>query len=151
MVTGLLKYAEPTLQYAGKSGQLQILTSEKCTVTLKERMTASLLQKYTLFFYKNNFASTKALILANNSRTSQEQSHNCCPTEHKNKMPRLAILKIIRTKHQHRAWLSLTLYCMQTSFKLRTIPPKNHENFKNSKPSVQYYWFLYKKECSTSE
>ena len=29
--------------------------------------------------------------------------------------------------------------------KLRTIFPKNHENFKNSKPRVQFYWFLYKK------
>ena len=28
--------------------------------------------------------------------------------------------------------------------KLRTIYPKNHENFKNSKPKVQFYWFLYK-------
>ena len=26
--------------------------------------------------------------------------------------------------------------------KLRTIYPKNHENFKNSKPRVQFYWFL---------
>ena len=29
--------------------------------------------------------------------------------------------------------------------KLRTLYPKNHENFKNSKPKVQFYWFLYKK------
>ena len=26
--------------------------------------------------------------------------------------------------------------------KLRTIYPKNYENFKNSKPRVQFYWFL---------
>ena len=26
--------------------------------------------------------------------------------------------------------------------KLRKIYPKNYENFKNSKPRVQYYWFL---------
>ena len=26
--------------------------------------------------------------------------------------------------------------------KLRTICPKNHENFKNGKPRVQFYWFL---------
>ena len=32
--------------------------------------------------------------------------------------------------------------------KLRTIYPKNHESFKNSKPRVQFYWFLSKKECS---
>ena len=31
--------------------------------------------------------------------------------------------------------------------KLRTIYPKNHENFKNGKPRVHFYWFLYKKEC----
>ena len=26
--------------------------------------------------------------------------------------------------------------------KLRTTYPKNHEHFKNSKPRVQFYWFL---------
>ena len=26
--------------------------------------------------------------------------------------------------------------------KLRTIYPKNKDNFKNSKPRVQFYWFL---------
>ena len=31
--------------------------------------------------------------------------------------------------------------------KLRTIYPKNHENFKNNKPKVQFYWFFIKKEC----
>ena len=31
--------------------------------------------------------------------------------------------------------------------KLRTTYPKNHENFKNSKPRVQFYWFLQKKDC----
>ena len=29
--------------------------------------------------------------------------------------------------------------------KLRTIYPKNHENFKNRKPRVQLYWFLQKR------
>ena len=33
--------------------------------------------------------------------------------------------------------------------KLRTIYPKNHENFKNSKPMVQFHWFLYKKKSVT--
>ena len=33
--------------------------------------------------------------------------------------------------------------------KLGTIYPKNHEYFKNSKPSVQFYWFL-KKECTST-
>ena len=32
--------------------------------------------------------------------------------------------------------------------KLRTIYPKNHENIKNSKPRIQFYWFLLTKECS---
>ena len=44
-------------------------------------------------------------------------------------------------------------YCIMENFKklgknknkLRAIYPKNHENFKNSKPRVQFYWFLYKK------
>ena len=26
--------------------------------------------------------------------------------------------------------------------KLRTIYPKKHENFKDSKPRVQFYWFV---------
>ena len=30
--------------------------------------------------------------------------------------------------------------------KLRTIYPKNHENFKNSKPRIQFYWFLHIKK-----
>ena len=29
--------------------------------------------------------------------------------------------------------------------KLRVIYPKSHGNFKNSKPRVQFYWFLLKK------
>ena len=31
--------------------------------------------------------------------------------------------------------------------KLRKAYPKNHENFKNSKPRVQFCWFFLKKEC----
>ena len=34
---------------------------------------------------------------------------------HKSKVSRLTIIKIIRTKHHNRAWLSLILYCMQSS------------------------------------
>ena len=30
----------------------------------------------------------------------------------------------------------------KTKNKLRTIYPKNHESFKNSKRRVQFYWFL---------
>ena len=67
---------------------------------------------YTLCFYKNNFTRTKALILAKNLGTSYEQRQVCYPTEHKNKLSWLAILKIIGTKHQNRARLSLILYCM---------------------------------------
>ena len=33
--------------------------------------------------------------------------------------------------------------------KLRLMYPKNPENFKNNKPSVQFYWFLYKKRVYT--
>ena len=31
--------------------------------------------------------------------------------------------------------------------KLRTIYSKNHGNFKNGKPRIQFYWFLHRKEC----
>ena len=54
---------------------------------------------------------TKALIWEKNLGTALEQSQACCPTEHKNKVSRLAIHKL-RTIHQNRAWLSLILYCM---------------------------------------
>ena len=64
------------------------------------------------FFYKGNLIKTKALVLTKNLRTNQEQSQACCPAEHKNKVSRLAISKIIRTEHQNRAWLSFILYCM---------------------------------------
>ena len=74
---------------------------------------------YTLC-YERNFIRAKVLILARNLRTSEEESQACCPTEQKNEVSSLAILKIIRTKHQNRAWLSLILYCMQTSSTLTT-------------------------------
>ena len=32
--------------------------------------------------------------------------------------------------------------------KLRTTYPKNHENSKSSKPRIQFYWFLLKKDCT---
>ena len=119
------------------------------------------------------------------------------------KMSAVAILKIITTKHQNRAWMTLILYCitltsssflMTTSYskniifqilissfisldlftfqvsgitdlycimdylknreenknKWRTIYPKNHENFKNSKSRAQFYWFSYKKSLVAS-
>ena len=61
-------------------------------------------------FYKN-----KSLVFGKKLRKSQEQNQACCPTEHKNKVPRLAILKLLRIKHQNSAWRSLILYCLQTS------------------------------------
>ena len=33
--------------------------------------------------------------------------------------------------------------------KLRTIYPKNHEDFKNSKPRIQFYWFKKKRIVSS--
>ena len=63
----------------------------------------------TLLFYKNNFITTKVLILGEKKlKTSSGQSQACPPSEHKNKVPMLVILKIIRTKHQNSAWLSLS-------------------------------------------
>ena len=60
------------------------------------------------FFYQNNLIRTKASIFAKKIKKKlRTQSLVCCPTEHKNKVPRPAILKIIRTKHQNRAWLPL--------------------------------------------
>ena len=50
-------------------------------------------------------------------RISYEQSQACCPAEHKNKVSRLAISKVM-TEHQNRAWLSLILYCIKTSSSL---------------------------------
>ena len=35
--------------------------------------------------------------------------------------------------------------------KLKTIYPKNHENFKNSKPKVQIYWFLQRLYSNASQ
>ena len=55
---------------------------------------------------------TKDLVLAKNLRTSSEQSQACYSAEHKNKVPRLAISKIIRTEHENRAWLLLKMCCM---------------------------------------
>ena len=56
-----------------------------------------LLYLHSFLFYNNNFILTKALVLAKNVRTSLEQSHACCPEEHKNRRSRIAISKIIRT------------------------------------------------------
>ena len=57
----------------------------------------------------------KSLVLVKKIRISKEQSQSCCPAEHKNKVPRLAISKIM-TEHQNRAWLYIV--CMKASSSL---------------------------------
>ena len=71
--------------------------------------------KYILFFYKNNFMITKALVWVKKLRTNKEQNQACCPAERKNKVSRLAISNMVRTQNQNRACLSLILYFMYTS------------------------------------
>ena len=63
---------------------------------------------YSFPFDKNNFIRIKALI------SEKRKNKACCRTEHKNKVPRLATLKIIRTKHPNKIWLPLILNCMKT-------------------------------------
>ena len=63
---------------------------------------------YSFPFDKNNFIRIKALIL------EKRKNKACCRTEHKSKVSRLAILKIIRTKHPNKIWLPLILNCMKT-------------------------------------
>ena len=41
--------------------------------------------------------------------------------------------------------VSSTVEVGKNKNKLSTMPSKNHENFKNSKTTVQFYWFLLKK------
>ena len=53
----------------------------------------------TLQFYKKNSFIRIALILEKKLRKSEEQRQACCPIEHKNKVFRLAILKIIRAQN----------------------------------------------------
>ena len=69
----------------------------------------------TLFSYKNNFTRTKALVLVKKIKSKLRKIQACCAAEHKNKVSRLAIHKIISREHQNRAFLSPTLYCMYTS------------------------------------
>ena len=65
----------------------------------------------TLFFYKNNFIRTKALILGKKYEQGKNKARLSVP-QNIRAVSRLAILKIIRTKRQNKAWLSLILYCM---------------------------------------
>ena len=78
---------------------------------LEKQRFYSILFYSTLFFHKNNFIRIKALILATTTkkiiRTSSEQSQTCCPTQYNNKVSRLVILNIKKTKHHNRAWLLL--------------------------------------------
>ena len=60
------------------------------------------------FLYKNNFMRTKPFNLA--KKIKNKAKNKVRHAEHKSKVSRLAILKIIRAKHQNRAWLSLILY-----------------------------------------
>ena len=64
------------------------------------------MQYYTLF-YKSNFIRTKALILGRKKKKKKEQVKDkaklAVPQKIRKKEPRLAILKIIRTKHQNKA------------------------------------------------
>ena len=63
------------------------------------------------FFYKNNFIRTKALILGKRYEQGKNKARLSVP-QNIRAVSRLAILKIIRTKRQNKAWLSLILYCM---------------------------------------
>ena len=57
----------------------------------------------------------KPLILAKKRKIKNKARNKVRHAEHNSKVSRLAILKIIRTKHQNRAWLSLIFYSIQTS------------------------------------
>ena len=57
---------------------------------------------------------TKPLILAT-TKIKSKVKNKVKHAKHKSKVSRKAIIKIIRTKHQKRVWLSLILYCMQSS------------------------------------
>ena len=72
------------------------------------------------FFYKSNFMRTKPLILLK-KRAKLGTKSGMLSIRAKRIGLAFAILNIIEAKHQNRAWLSLILYCMQTS--LLTILP----------------------------
>ena len=65
-------------------------------------------------FNMSNFMRAKPLILAK-KKIKSKAKNKVRDVEHESKVSRLAIIKIIRTKHQKRAWLSLILYCIQSS------------------------------------
>ena len=77
----------------------------------------------TLLFFRNYFHSffmwTKTKVLVKNFRISYEQSLACCLTEHKSKVSRLAISKIM-TEHQNRACRLVQLSHFNLSFLMTT-------------------------------
>ena len=66
------------------------------------------------FFYKSKFMRTKPFILVK-KRAKLRTKPGMMNIIAKCLGLSFAILNIIRAKHQNRAWLSLILYCMQTS------------------------------------
>ena len=75
--------------------------------------------KYTLLFYKNNFIRTEALILTKNLRTKPDLlSHR------KNKLPRLSICKIARTKYQNSGLVLLSHFNIAKLSNDHIIPRK---------------------------
>ena len=65
---------------------------------------------YIIFFYKNNFIRTKDLFWQRKLRASWEQSQDCCPAEHKNKVSRLA-----------RAWTETGFHLYCTAYRLALL------------------------------
>ena len=97
----------------------------------------------------NNFIKT-TLILAQNLRKAKNKARFVVPQNIRTKCLEQSVCDI---------WFSYSVkdfcYCISLMYygklrkklvknenKLRTIYPKNHDNFKNSKYRVQFYWFL---------
>ena len=68
---------------------------------------------YTLFFIRALLWEQNPRFWPNKIRTKLRTKSGMLNI--KSQVFRLAILKIIRIKHQKRAWLSLILYCMKSS------------------------------------
>ena len=84
------------------------------TEELGKQLPSNIMYIHSIFF-KRNFMRAKPLILAKERKIKNKAKNKVRHAEHNSKVLRLAILKIIRAKHQNRAWLSLILYCMHTS------------------------------------
>ena len=78
-----------------------------------------------------------------------EKSQICCPIERKNKVIKLAVLKkMMRAKHQNRAWLSVILYYIHVDqFYSRTLTQLSFlmatSYFKNVDFSNLFVYFIY--------